>query len=694
MSTKNRTPFRIIGVSVIFVIICLIYIVRMVNIRINADPKAENEGTYVREEKILAVRGEIYDRNGVKLVSNDYKYNFVFDYEAMSVDRKGRNIAILDAVNALISTGNEDKRSDSSFPFDGAYPHYTYSKESLDTSSNIYYRLLKRIAQNELEDESQKNKQDLTAAYLEEFYRSNPTAFPKVSEIVDYYLEKYKLNALTDSGERMYDNSCIDKIFRVIYDMEVNDFSPYTPYVLANDVDMSFIAYVKEKNITGSTFQITYKRVYNYPGYASHILGRTGRIYEEDWEYYNSLGYEMNAIVGVDGCEYVFEEYLRGIDGVMIVTEDSQGNVIDRQIKTEPIAGKDVYLTIDINLQIAAEDGLKDNIEYVNITYGSESEAGAVIALDSNDGGVLAIASYPTYDLTTFSEDYNSLASNSAKPLSNRALQGLYAPGSTFKLGMVAAGIDSGAVSASTKINCTGVYAYYDHPKCWVYPSEHGYMNASGAIEVSCNCYFYELGRIMGIELMNQYCDYLGFAQKTGIELSESIGNLAGPETTANWSVGETIRAAIGQSTNTFTPIQLASYVSTLLSGGDRYSTHLLYQVREYGSGEIYLSYETKVLSSYRFSDEVLDPIKNGMKSMIENSDNVSRYMRGIPVTVGGKTGTAQLGGGITDNGLFVCAAPYNNPDITICSVVEKAGGGSYSARCAADILKAYYNVN
>lgn len=694
MSTKNRTPFRIIGVSVIFVIICLIYMVRMVNIRINADPKAENEGTYVREEKILAVRGEIYDRNGVKLVSNDYKYNFVFDYEAMSVDRRGRNIAILDAVNALIKTGNEDKRSDSSFPFDGAYPHYTYSKEALDTSSNIYYRLLKRIAQNELEDESQKNKQDLTAAYLEEFYRSNPEAFPKVSEIVDYYLEKYKLNALTDSGERMYDNSCIDKILRVIYDMEVNDFSPYTPYVLASDVDMNFIAYVKEKNITGSTFQITYKRVYNYPGYASHILGRTGRIYEEDWEYYNSLGYEMNAIVGVDGCEYAFEEYLRGTDGIMMVTEDSQGNVIDRQIKTEPIAGKDVYLTIDINLQIAAEDGLRDNIEYVNITYGSESEAGAVIALDSNDGGVLAIASYPTYDLTTFSEDYNSLASDSAKPLSNRALQGLYAPGSTFKLGMVAAGIDSGAVSASTKINCTGVYAYYDHPKCWVYPGEHGYMNASGAIEVSCNCYFYELGRIMGIELMNQYCDYLGFAQKTGIELFESIGNLAGPETTANWSVGETIRAAIGQSTNTFTPIQLASYVSTLLSGGDRYSTHLLYQVREYGSGEIYLSYETKVLSSYRFSDEVLDPIKAGMKSMIENSDNVSRYMRGIPVTVGGKTGTAQLGGGITDNGLFVCAAPYDNPDITICSVVEKAGGGSYSARCAADILKAYYNVN
>ena len=694
MSTKNRTPFRIIGVSVIFVIICLIYIVRMVNIRINADPEAKNEGTYVREEKILAVRGEIYDRNGVKLVSNDYKYNFVFDYEAMSADRRGRNLAILEAVNALEKTKNTDKRSESSFPFEGTYPHYTYSSVALNTSSNIYYRLLKRIAGNELEEESPKNKQDLTAAYLEEFYKENPEAFPKVSEIVEYYLKKYKLDIVGDDGKRIYDNASIDKIFRVVYDMEVNDFSPYTPYVLASDVDMNFIAYVKEKNIVGSTFQITYSRAYEYPGYASHILGRTGRIYEEDWEYYNSLGYEMNAIVGVDGCEYAFEQYLRGVDGVMIVTEDSEGNVIDRQIQTPAIPGKDVYLTIDISLQIAAEDGLRDNVEYVNMTYGASAEAGAAVALDSKNGGILAIASYPTYDLTTFSEDYNSLVSNAANPLTNRALQGLYAPGSTFKLGMVAAGIDSGTVTASTRVNCTGAYQYYDHPKCWVYPSEHGYLDASGAIQVSCNCYFYEVGRLMGIEVMNEYCNYLGLAQKTGIELYEATGNLAGPESTPNWSMGETIRAAIGQSTNTFTPIQLASYVNTLLAGGERYATHLLYQVREYGSGEVYFSYETQLLSSYEFSDTVLDPIKAGMKQMIENSDNVSRYLRGIPVTVGGKTGTAQLGAGIVDNGLFVCAAPYDNPDITICSIIEKAGGGSYSARCAADILKAYYNVN
>ena len=693
MSTRNRTPFRIIGVSIIFVFICLIYIVRMVNIRVNAAPKEDNSGVYVREEKILAVRGEIYDRNGNKLVSNKYSYDFVFDYEAMSVDRKGRNIAILAAVNALENTGNTGKRTESSFPFEGEYPHYTYSAEALDTNSNIYYRLLKRIAQNELEDESPKNKQDLTAAYLEEFYKENPSAFPKASEIVDYFIHKYKLDEVDENKNRVYENSVIDKVFRVIYDMEVNDFSPYTPYVLASDVDMDFMAFVKEKNIVGAMFQISYTRVYNYPGYASHILGRTGMIYEEDWEYYNALGYEMNAIVGIDGCEYAFEEYLRGIDGVMVVTEDKDGNVIDRQIKTEAVAGKDVYLTIDINLQIAAEDGLRDNIQYVNMTYGAEAEAGAAIAIDPHNGGVLAIASYPTYDLTTFSQDYNQLASNTANPLNNRALQGLYAPGSTFKLGMVAAGIHSGVVDANTKINCTGSYSYYDHPKCWIYPGNHGYLDASGAIEVSCNCYFYEIGRLMGIEVMNDYCKSLGFAQKTGIELYEATGNLAGPDSTANWNEGETIRAAIGQSTNTFTPIQLASYVSTLLNGGNRYATHLLFEVREHSTGEVYLACEKNLLSSMDISDEVLSPIKSGMKKMVESSSNVSRYMQGIPVTVGGKTGTAQLGGGIADNGLFVCAAPYDNPDITVCTVIEKAGGGSYSARCAADILKAFYGV-
>lgn len=690
MSTKSRTPFRIIGVSIIFVVICLVYVVRMVNIRVNAEPKEEDVGVYVREEKIIAVRGEIYDRNGEKLVGNNYSYNFVFDFEAMSVDRYGRNMAILSAVDALKRTHNEDKRTDTSFPFDGVYPDYTYNSEARDADSNIYYRLLKRIAENELEDESPKAKQDLTATYLESFYKENPDAFPDEKEIVEYYIHRYKLDELDDNKEPLYDDLSIDKIFRVIYDMEVNDFSSYTPYVMAKDVDMDFISYIKEIGIVGSSFFVNYTREYLYPGYASHILGRTGKIYAEDWDYYNALGYEMNAIVGIDGCEYAFEEYLRGVDGVMTVTEDKDGKVIDRVITKEPVAGKDVYLTIDMSVQIAAEDGLRDNIDYINSTRGYGAESGAAIAIDANDGGVIAIASYPTYDLSTFNSDYNDLVSNSASPLNNRALNGLYIPGSTFKLGMAAAGIDSGCVTKDTLIECTGAYKYYDHPKCNVYPGKHGYLNAAGAIEVSCNCYFYELGRIMGIETMNEYCNELGFAQPTGIELNEAIGGLAGPESTANWNVGNTIMAAIGQSTNRFTPIQLAAYTSTLLKG-ERCSTHLLYKVVDYASGNDEYVYGKKVISTISLSDEAIGAVKLGMQNMVKNSNTVNAYMSGLPVLVGGKTGTAQTGNAV-DNGLFVCAAPYNDPDITVCSVIEKAGGGTYSTRCAADILKAYYN--
>ncbi len=666
----------------------------MVNIKINADPTEQETAAYVREEPILAVRGEIFDRNGVCLVANTYKYDFVFDSEAMAPDRYSQNLAILDAVNALVLTGNSDKRTASSFPFDGQYPDYAYKAEATDGESNIYYRLLKRIAEDELESDSDKKKTELDVNYLDSFYKENPSEFPDEQEIIDYFVTRYKLNITDDDGSPIYPDSCVDKILRVLYDMEVSGFSPGAPYVLAENVDLSLIAYIKEMNIVGATFYISNEREYKFPGYASHILGRTGSIQAESWDYYNELGYKIDAIVGIDGCEAAFEEYLRGIDGVMVVKEDEDGNIIEKYVKQEPVAGKNVYLTIDINVQIAAEDGLRDNIEYVNSTFGAESKAGALVAFDANDGGLLAVASYPTYDLTTFSADYNDLLVADGSPLNNRALLGIYAPGSTFKPAIAAAAIDSGAVYSGTKIGCDGVYDYFDNPTCYVHSDgTQRYLTASQAIEESCNCYFYEMGRLMGIDTMNEYCRALGFGQKTGLEIAEASGLLAGEDTLEDWNDGETIRAAIGQSTNAFTPVQLASYIATLLNGGTRYRAHLLYQVREPFTDEIIYSNGGEVLSQIELSQDALDPVKLGMKNMISSSVSVSRYMRNIPVTVGGKTGTAQVGGGLRDNGLFICAAPYNAPDITICSVIERAGGGSYAALAASNVLEAYYGV-
>lgn len=703
MNLKDKFSLRVICISAIFVLICLIYAIRMVNIIATAEPAEINTGTYERRIAIQSVRGEIFDRNGKKLVANSYKKDLVFDYEAMAATQAERNHDILAVIEAIEATGNGDKRTESSFPFDGKYPNYTYSAEAKDTDSNIYYRLLKRIAENELEADADIPKNELTVSYLADYYSQNPDSFPTESEIVDWYLERYKISPANPDDPPIFTDKEIDKILRMRYDMEVADFSAYTQYTVLRDVDIAFISYVEELSIPGTEINVTTSREYTYPGYASHILGQTGKIPSELWADYKARGYEMNDTVGLSGCEEIFEEYLRGEDGVMVITEDKDGNIIDSRIEKKAVAGKDVYLTIDIDLQIAAEDGLAENVRIIG-----DAKAGALTALDPNSGEVLALASYPSYDLSTYNEDYASLIQDSAKPLYNRALDGLYTPGSTFKVGMVAAGISNGTLSSSTCLKCDGIYTYYDdyQPKCWYYPNAHGDVNAAYALQVSCNCYFYELGRVMGIETMNRYCKAYGLGQYTGIELGEKKGILAGPEyRDANgllgWTAGNTIAAAIGQSDNSFTPLQIANYIATVTNGGTRYSLHLLKEVREYGEGgKIFLSKEIEIADKIALSTDAVSAAKKGMRQMAQYDAAVSAYMGDLPVKVGGKTGTAQRGTNKNDNRLFVCTAPYNDPEIVISVAIEpdddipkdNAHGSSYACVAAARVLEEYYN--
>ena len=410
----------------------------------------------------------------------------------------------------------------------------------------------------------------------------------------------------------------------------------------------------------------------------------------------------MDDMVGLSGCEMAFEEYLRGEDGVRIVVEDRNGNIIDSYVEKEAVAGDDVYLTIDIDLQIAAEDALAENVALIG-----DAQAGALTAIAPRTGEVLVLASYPSFDLGTYNEDYNDLVKNPANPLYNRVLNGVYTPGSTFKVGMVAAGITSGVVSSSTTLRCDGIYTYYDdyQPKCWYYPNSHGNVNAAYSLEVSCNCYFYELGRIMGINVMNEYCRAYGLGEHTGIELPEKVGILAGPEYREEngllgWTAGNTIAAAIGQSDNSFTPLQLANYIATVTNGGTRYSVHLLKEVRAYGeNGKVAFSTDVKVLSQINLTSDALYAARQGMKQMAQHDSAVSRYMQGLPVTVGAKTGTAQRGPGKNDNRLFVCTAPYDNPDIVISVVIEpddnvpkdNSHGSSYASFAASEVLKEFY---
>ena len=695
-SKEKKALIRIFVVCGIFVAVCLVYFIRMINIVSNSDPANKVQtGTYTRREPIQALRGEIYDRNGKALVYNEYSYDMVFDYDAMAATQIERNYTILDTLDAMRATGNSDKMTESSFPFEGTYPDYTYTSEARDGKSDIYYRLLKRIAQNELETNAPVKKTELTVSLLDDFYRVEPDEFPTEQEIVDWFLMRYKLDEKNEVGNALFSDSEIDRLIRVRYDMEVADFSIYNRYTFATDVDVSLMTYIKELHVVGADFEVRTERKYAYPGYASHILGRTGAIYAENWEYYEALGYDMDDIVGIDGCEAAFESYLRGIDGVRVVIEDKNGNIIESYVEKEPISGKDVYLTIDIDLQIVAEKALKENVNLFG-----DANAGAITAIDPENGEVLVLASYPTFDLTTYSKDYNNLVKDPYNPLLNRALNA-YTPGSVFKVGMVAAGITSlDDVSPYTTFVCDGYDPVYGN-KCWIHPGRHGNVNAAYALQVSCNCYFYELGPLLGIESMNKYCEAFGLGESTGIELRESTGILAGRDSNRAWAERDTVMAAIGQSDNMFNPLQIANYIATILNDGDRYSVHILKEVREYGKADesVYVS-SAKKLSEIKLSTSALTTVKSGMKQMIQYDTTASKYMSGLPVTVGGKTGTAQRGDGKNDNRFFVCAAPYDDPEIVVSVIIEpddtkakdNVHGSAYASYAAAETLKAYYN--
>ncbi len=697
MNRENKFSFRVFFVVAVFLLACTIFTIRMISICLTAEPDVIKTDTYERREPIQAVRGEIYDRNGKKLVGNSYSYDLVLDYDAMAATQLERNYDILSLLDAIEALDAQGSMPESSFPFVGKYPNYSYSDEARDTESNVYYRLLKRIAENELETDSEKPKNELTVAYLAEFYEKNPDKFPSEEKIVAWYLEKYDMT--DDKGNLRFSNLDTDRLICARYDMEVADFSIFNRYTAAEDVSLSLMTYIEELSIPGAEFEICTKREYLYPGTASHILGYVGKIPAALWSEYKAEGYSMNDTVGLDGCEKAFEKYLRGEDGVRVVIEDKSGNIIDSWVEKEAVAGKDVYLTIDIELQLAAEEGLRDNIAMI-----SDAQAGAICAIDPKSGEVLALASYPTYDLGTYNENYNDLLADKADPLYNRALNGLYTPGSTFKVGMVAAGITSGVLDSSTTLPCNGIYTYYDdyQPKCL---GVHGSVNATHALEVSCNCYFYELGRIMGIDTMNEYCHAYGLGEHTGIELPEKTGILAGPayreeNGLLGWTPGNTIAAAIGQSDNSFTPLQIANYISTVTNGGTRYSIHLLKEVREYGDdGDPIFKSNIGILSNINLSSDALYDARQGMKQMAKADSTVSKYMQGLPVTVGGKTGTAQRGPNKNDNRLFVCAAPYNDPDIVVSVVIEPnddipkdvSRGSSYASYAASVVLKEFY---
>ena len=660
---------RYISLMCVFLAVMVFYIIVLAHSQINGSP-AERKNAEIadtRQVTVSGLRGEIYDRNGVLLVGNSKSYDLIFEYGSIPYTTKELNRSLLGALDALEQTDSMDKLCDEYFPFVGEYPDLEFSEAVSYEGTDEYEYLLKVLEANNL---------DTTVS---------------ARELSDRLVKKYKLDSMGLKDRE------IDLLLHVRYEMERVKFSAYNPFTLARDVGIDVVSFVKEAGIDGANFSVRTERYYAYPGYASHILGRLGKIQADDAEYYSELGYPMDAYVGASGCELAFESYLCGRDGTMEINYDAYGNIISKEFIEEPIGGYDVYLTIDIELQIAAEDSLKDTVE--SLKY---SDSGAIVSLDANTGEVLVMASYPTYDLTLYSgvDYYDSLLENTARPLLNRTLNEHYAPGSIYKIGSALAALEEGEIGADTVFPCEGAY-YPGGPTCLGVGGvngKHGDIGLIHAIGVSCNCYFYKIGDLMGIDNINGYTKSLGLGVSTGIELSEVGGIVAGSEYRDSnnlkpWGRGDDLSAVIGQSDHAYTPMQIGVFMASVANGGDRYGAHLLHSVREFYTGEIVYEYQPKVLEHVEFSDETYETLKLGMRDVILQSSSLRSYFSGVDAVVGGKTGTAEVSGK-HDFALFAGVAPLDDPDIVSVCVLEQGVNGANAAIPISAVFREYFRAD
>lgn len=689
---KRDNILRLWAIGILYVAIALAYVGRLLYLQVSGQDyysMSTPSRTYSRTVKIQAQRGEIFDRNGNVLVSNEYSRNIALDYASLPVSETESNDIIISIVDAARIQGcadsvTEPKESLLVTAVAGVGLTYELPDGFFDTSrGKKYTRLLNDL--NVDEDAS-------------------------LEEQAEVLLLHYGIAEWDENDELCYRytfDSCA-YLLELRLDMDLSGFSSVSPYVLVQDATLELLTVAEESCPRGILIQTSAKRVYNYPGYASHILGRVNKIPSGQVDYYTELGYPMDAVVGIEGVELAFEEYLRGIDGEMKIIEDAYGNILSTEITKDPVAGNDVYLTIDIEMQMVAEKALAENIfkireeaQWSGPLSGEDASAGAMTVLDVDTGEILAICSYPTYNLATFNENYSELLNAVPEPLYNRALYGTYAPGSTFKVGVAVAALEEGIIEKNTFIDTKGIYMYYAPgytPRCWLYlltGQSHGPINVVEAIQESCNYFFYDVGRRLTIEKMNEYSKYYGLGEPTGIELPEKTGILAGPDYRAEnglnqWSPGDTLQAAIGQSDNLFTPLQLSAYLSTILNGGTRYSAHLLYQVRSYGGERILYQNEPKVVSEIEISDEILETVREGMRGVMDNGSAASVFSN-YAIPVGGKTGTAQVSDSKSENGIMTAFAPFDNPRIVVSSVIEQGSGGTEAGYCVRDVFDYYF---
>ena len=658
----------------LFLLVVALYAFRLYDLQIiETGGATDNTTTFKTWTTVKAARGEILDRNGNVLVGNRAGYNLTLNhYVLLSADGTYEHLYRL--AKLCEEQGIEYNES---FPVSMQRP-FTYTLDEYTSTQQGYFQSF--LAYTGGLDS------DITAPLLIETLRNR------------YHLPE----EWTDEEAR--------QVIGLVYELVLRNCVNTLPvFELITDVSDKDLSAVVELNIPGMVVEATTIREY-YTDCAAHILGYVGAMTTQQWEVYKDVeGYELNTQVGRSGLEAAFEAELHAVDGLREDTVALDGTIISSRYIIEPQAGNNVELTIDINLQRVAEEKMAEVVAQLQAAGGdgSDVEGMAVVAIDPGTGDVLACASYPTYDLSTFFQNYNDLMADPLKPTYNRALMGLYQPGSTYKMSMVIAGINSKAIDSTTLIEDKGIYDKYEGytPSCLVYSSSgttHGNITAAQALKVSCNYFFYELAEKISITTMDNTARMLGLGEKTGVELTEYTGYRANAETkkdlyTGNnvyWSIGDQLAASIGQSDNRFTPIQMAVYAATLANRGTRYRATFLNRIVSADYRTLIEENQEEILSVMEISEDAIHAYITGMHLVAsEYGGTAYSVFKNYPIEVAAKTGTAQHGTGGSDHGAFVCFAPVNEPEIAIAIYGEKAGRGGALAQVAKAMLDVQFEI-
>lgn len=699
---KLIKPGRVATMIVLLVLLLSVYLAFLYQRQIIEGEEYYNQSSATTETKraVTAARGNILDRYGRVLVSNKECYNLTIDTNKLfaSDDPNATLLALIEMVEEFGDTYTDDLPITMEPPFE-------YDENMTDIQRTMLEAYFS----------------DKTRA--KQFKAAGISESPTAVELMSFMRTRYDI-------DNNYSAEEMRKIAGLRYSINVRYSINTADYVFVQDASMELITSIMENKLAGIEVTRAYIRDYGTE-YAAHLLGYVGLMTQEEYEKYSLRDYANDAMVGKDGVEYAFEEYLHGENGEVIETRNASGTILSTVYTKEPVPGNHVYLTIDIALQEQVERILDNGINILmreRRTEKVEQEAlglwefedgyweitgGAAVVVQVKTGEPLAIVSWPTYDVSSIIENYQQLMEAENAPLFNRALMGAYAPGSVFKPCTAIAALSSGIINTEEQIKCEGVFTKYATagyaPECWIWSSKpvhtltHGNLDIVGALLNSCNYFFYTVGDKLGVDILGEFAHGLGLGVATGIELVETVGNMSNRENHMDyagteWRIGDTLQAAIGQSDSIFSPLQIAEYCAAVANSGVRHSASILKSVRNYDYSEELYQREEEILSTVESAQYNWDAIHEGMYEAANNigqNESVAKYFVDLVESqrVAAKTGTAQKGENIVNDAIFMCYAPYNDPEVAVVIVVERGKAGSNCAFMARQILDVYFNI-